>query len=238
MDRQQKTTFVTASISTFLYAAREQELKSLGAHDELVAALDRLNAAFDGIPEAPIAGPALPPLLLSQSHSSFLAAVRMSLGGQVHVAYTALRSCIESALYALMMRHRSSTQEIWINRQNERDACRRTFTFNAGLSLLKEIDAPLAQVIQEIYDVAIDRGAHPNILALGAHLDFSDWDNQNSISNILLLPEDDQAVESVLHVCLVVGAAVASLGAHVMPEHGPAIAAHREGRLTLQSVIG
>lgn len=233
MDQQ----YITDSISTFLYAAREQELKSLGAHRELVVALDRLNAAFDSVPSAPIDGPALPPLLISQAHSSFLAAARLGLAGQVHVAYAALRSCIESAQYALMMRHQASAEEIWINRQSERDACRRTFTFNSGLSLLKEIDTPLAQVVQEVYDVAIDKGAHPNILALGAHLDFSDWEDRNGIRNILLLPEDDQAVESVLNFCLVVGAAVASVCAHVMPEHDPAIAADREARLTLHSVI-
>lgn len=233
MDQQQ----ITNSISTFLYAAREQELKSLGGHHELVAALDRLNAAFDGIPSAPIAGPALPPLLLSQAHSAFLAAVRMSLAGQVHVAHAALRCCIECALYALMIRHQPSSQDVWVNRQTNRSACRRTFTVSAGLAILKEMDVPLTQAIQELYDAAIDNGAHPNMLSLRRHLDFSDWDDENGIRNVLLLPEDDPAVEAVLHSCLIVGVAVASIYPHVMPEHGPAIAAHKEARLTLQSVM-
>ncbi|MGY4512083.1 hypothetical protein [Bradyrhizobium sp. USDA 3650] len=233
MDQQQ----VTDSVSIFLYAAREQELKSISAYPELVEALDRLNAVVDGIPSVPIAGPALPPLLLSQAHSSFLAAVRMSLAGQVHVAYGALRSSIECALYALMMRHQPWTQEVWINRQSNRRACRDTFTFGAGLAILKKMDAPLAQLIQELYDAAIDNGAHPNILSLGRHLDFSDWDEANGLRNILLLPEDDQSVDGVLHSCLLVGAAVASIYPYVMPEHGPAIAAPQDAKLTLQSVI-
>lgn len=48
---------ITDSISTFLYVARQQELTSLGAHHELVAALDRLNAAFDSIPSEPMQAP-------------------------------------------------------------------------------------------------------------------------------------------------------------------------------------
>lgn len=153
------------------------------------------------------------------------------------MAYAALRSCIECALYALIVRRQPSTQDVWVNRQSNRSTCRKTFTFSAGLSILKEMDVPLTQVIQELYDAAIDNGAHPNILALGRHLDFSDWDDENGIRNVLLLPEDDPAVEAALHSCLVVGVAVASIYPHVMPEHGPAIAAHQEARLTLQSVM-
>lgn len=66
------------------------------------------------------------------------------------------------------------------------------------------------QVFKEAYNVTIDKGAHPNMLSLGQHLDFSDWDDKNGIWNIVLLPNDDLAVESVLHLCVVVGAAVAS----------------------------
>jgi hypothetical protein len=104
MDRPQEQTLITESISTFLSASRNQELKALGVHHALLTMLNRLNATFNSLPDVLIAGPALPPLLLSQAHSAFLAAVRMSLGGQVHVAYMALRGCIESALYALIMK--------------------------------------------------------------------------------------------------------------------------------------
>jgi hypothetical protein len=89
MDQQQKQTIVTESISTFLAVSRKQELKALRVHRSLLTSLDRLNAAFDNIPSVAIAGRALPPLMLSQAQSAFLGAVRMSLAGQVHVAYMA-----------------------------------------------------------------------------------------------------------------------------------------------------
>jgi len=222
MDQQQKQTIVTESIPTFLAASRDQELIALDVHRSLLTSLDRLNAAFDNIPSVAIAGRALPPLLLSQAHSAFLGAVRMSLAGQVHVAYMALRGCIESALYAFIMKQQPSSQEAWVNRKTNRSLCRNIFA-NQILPLLKEIDPPLGQVVEEIYETTIDRGAHPNVLSLGSHLDFDGWDAENRLSNILLLPATNTVVEAALSGCLVAGAAVASLSMHVMPDHAPAV---------------
>jgi hypothetical protein len=200
----------------------------LGVHHGLLTMVNRLNATFSSLPDVPIAGPALPPLLLSQAHSAFLAGVRMALAGQVHVAYMALRGCIESALYALIMKQQASSRAAWLNREMDRALCRRIFTAASGLALLMEIDAPLARVFEESYESTIDRGAHPNVLSLGSHLDFNEWDKKNNIANILLLPDDDTAVKKALHCCIVVGAAVASLCAYVMPDHRPAAAAQDE----------
>jgi hypothetical protein len=238
MEQQQNEIIVTESIATFLAASRDQELIALGVHHSLLSSLDRLNAAFDSIPGIPIAGRALPPLLLSQAHSAFLGAVRMSLAGQVHVAYMALRGCIESALYALMMKQQPSSQEAWVNRETNRAHCRNIFNANKIKPLLKEIDPPLGQVVDEIYETTIDRGAHPNVLSLGSHVDFDGWDAENRLSNILLLPAASTAVEGALICCLVAGAAVASLSMHVMPDHAPAVAAHKEAMEVIGLHIG
>ncbi len=237
MDQQQKQTIVTESIPTFLAASRDQELIALDVHRSLLTSLDRLNAAFDNIPSVAIAGRALPPLLLSQAHSAFLGAVRMSLAGQVHVAYMALRGCIESALCAFIMKQQPSSQEAWVNRKTNRSLCRNIFA-NQILPLLKEIDPPLGQVVEEIYETTIDRGAHPNVLSLGSHLDFDGWDAENRLSNILLLPATNTVVEAALSGCLVAGAAVASLSMHVMPDHAPAVAAHKEAMEVIGLHIG
>src|SRR5947208_16732584 len=98
--------------------------------------------------------------------------------------------CIESALYAVILKLQPHRQEVWVNRITNRSLCQRTFTARAGLSLLVEIDPPLTQLITEVYETCIDRGAHPNVLSLGSHLDFEGWDAENKISNILLLPPD------------------------------------------------
>src|SRR3954453_17056350 len=107
--------FATESVSIFLSASREQELEALTLHADWIIIFDRLNGAFSGIPSTPISGPALPPLLIAQAHGSFLAAVRMSLAGQIHVSHAVLRSCIEHALYALIMQCEPSTQMTWAN---------------------------------------------------------------------------------------------------------------------------
>lgn len=152
----------------------------------------------------------------------------MSLAGEVYVAYMALRGCLESALYAFLMEQQPSTQEAWINRKADRYLCKKIFNANKIISLLKKIVPPLGQVVHEIYETTIDRGAHPNVLSLGGHLNFDGWDAENKLSNILLLPADSAAVEAALNCCLVAGAAVASLSMHVMPDHALAVAAHKE----------
>jgi hypothetical protein len=234
MHQKEEAVFVTSSLPTFMSVAREHELAALKAHSHLLSLLERLNGTFNALPDEPITGPALPPLLLSQAHSAFLAAVRLSLGGQVHVAYMALRACIESGLYALIVKLDRSAQDAWVNRGHDRARCQKVFTASAGIQLLQTLDPPLKQVIQEAYDSTIDRGAHPNVVSLGNHLDLDDYDLENKIANVLLLPADHQAVKSALCSCVVVGAAVASLCAHVMPGHYPALASHEEAMAVMK----
>lgn len=125
-----------------------------------------------------------------------------------------------------------------MNRKTNRSLCRRIFNANQILPLLKKIDPPLGQVFDEIYETTIDRGAHPNVLSLGSHLDFSEWEAANSLSNILLLPATSTAVKAALGSCLMAGAAVASLSMHVMPDHAPAVAAHNEAMEVVGQYLG
>jgi hypothetical protein len=233
----EKSIFAGESISTFLSASREQELEALEKQAEWVAILDQLNAALNKISSIPILGPALPPLLIGQAHSAFLAAVRMSLAGQVHVAHTVVRSCIESALYALILQREPHTQKVWANRHNDRKACIKAFTPTAALTILHGIDSSLAQVFRETYEVTIDRGAHPNLLSLLQHLDFGRWEDEKRIDSALLLSECHQSVGQALNLCAIVGAAVASLCMYVMPTHDPAAKAHEQAMSVLRQLL-
>jgi hypothetical protein len=238
MHQKRRSSACHVDLTTFMSVAREHELAALKAHSYLLGLLERLNGTFNALPDEPIAGPTLPPLLLSQAHSAFLAAVRLSLGGHVHVAYMALRACIESGLFALIMKFDGSAQDAWVNRRHDRARCRKIFTASAGIRLLQTLDPPLKQVIQEAYDSTIDRGAHPNVLSLGNHLDLDEYDLENKVTNVLLLPADDQGVKSALCSCVEVGAAVASLCAHVMPDHYPALASHEEAMAVMKVYLG
>jgi hypothetical protein len=76
-------------------------------------------------------------------------------------------------------------------------------------------------VFKETYEVTIDKGATSKCVVARPTLDFTDWDENNGLKNIALLPEHHLAVKSVLSLCVVVGAAVASLCTYIMPEHAP-----------------
>jgi hypothetical protein len=128
-------------------------LRAIRGRGWLVSLLDRLNGAFNDIPSAIVSGPALPPLMMSQAQSAFLAAVRMSLGGQVHAAFMLLRGCIECSLYSLIMSMDPSSQAVWVDREKNRAECRKLFNANVGLAVLENIDKPLSQFLREAYEL-------------------------------------------------------------------------------------
>jgi len=57
--------------------------------------------------------------LLLRTHSSYLAACRLTLSGQVVETFPVLRASLESALYALFVSGDQSKQELWLRRNNK-----------------------------------------------------------------------------------------------------------------------
>jgi hypothetical protein len=106
--------------------------------------------------------------LAVRSHSSFLAAIRLAMSGQVSEAFPVLRSAIESTWYALHIAkdpNGTERSEIWL-RRNESEAakakCKSEFTVAKVRQTHKTLNANTAKELHGIYKNLIDFGAHPN----------------------------------------------------------------------------
>ena len=162
------------SLGKFLEDARHNMLATfanLRPQYDALAAIDRLYCQMiQNLNQSPefIAG-----FLLIRTHSSFRAAVRLCLSGQVAEAYMALRGCLESALYGLYLAGDSNRQEIWLRRHDDdasRRRSRKEFAIRNVLDHLQSIDARTSNIAQSLYDRTIDYGAHPNERAVSTQI--------------------------------------------------------------------
>ena len=116
-----------------------------------------------------------------KARSAFLGASRLNLSGQLPEGYMLLRACIENGLYGFKVWKDTNSQEIWLRRHDDNKtdrkskmACRSVFSYQALLRLIKFCDKPLAGKISNLYEHAIDYGAHPNERALSSSIEVTD----------------------------------------------------------------
>jgi hypothetical protein len=110
----------------------------------------------------------VPRFLLVRTHSSFLAAVRAGMSGQLSEAFALLRGAIEQSWYALHMAKDPSGDtriEVWLRRNHDEQAtgrCKAEFTVRNVRTTHEGLDPGAASQLHSIYESLIDYGAHPN----------------------------------------------------------------------------
>ncbi len=151
------------------------------------------------------------PLFLGRSHSAYLGAVRLSTSGQVAETYMVVRGCLENALYALFIQDDPTKNEpipnrprIWLERADNEAAgkrCRNTFSAKDVLENLTKHNKELGRKARVLYQIAIDRGAHPNFVG---HLTTSKISLQGG-SIDFLIPGDQMVCKACIQFTLQVG---------------------------------
>ena len=107
----------------------------------------------------------LAPLLLHGSHASYLASIQLALAGQLPQSFMVQRGALEYALYGFYLASDEDRQTTWLNRHKSdehRKAVKQEFRPSRFLELITEADPKLGAKSRELYDFAIDLGAHPN----------------------------------------------------------------------------
>ena len=110
---------------------------------------------------------------LFRAHCSYLAALRLSVSGQVAESYPILRSCIEASLYGFYMTYNPNSRFLWANRHDDeksKNACRNEFAAGKLLSFLKGVDKNLYSTVFQLYERTIDLGGHPNEQSIFSNL--------------------------------------------------------------------
>lgn len=149
----------------------------------------------------------VPAFLYLRSHSAFRAAARMSWSGQVAESFVLDRSCLEYALYALHIEKNPGSENIWSNRSNDlesKKACRTEFTYKNILNTLRNVDRPLAETANSLYEGTIDFGGHPNEAAVYSALKIHKTDRGFELVQLYLVG-DSLALEHGLKIVTRVG---------------------------------
>jgi hypothetical protein len=110
---------------------------------------------------------------LIRAHSSFRAALRLCLSGQIPETFMVLRGCLESALYGLYVAGNTDRQEIWLRRHDSEASRRRVqneFAIRNVLNHLQGIDTKTHEIAKSLYDRTIDYGGHPNERAISTQI--------------------------------------------------------------------
>lgn len=210
-------------LDAYLAAADETTAELLSSNDPLVAALREYETYFREGLWLQHQLPALPLVLCINAYQLFLAGLRMALSGHCAAVFPLLRTALESAAFASLMTHKPEFQEVWTHRHQGKDenkACRKAFTFEKAIKLLKERAPDIHELAAQAYEGAIDYGAHPNIKGVFGHVSIDDQreDEFVSVSHTSLYGATHIETIRGLCACLDFGFAIIGIIAVSSPE--------------------
>lgn len=134
--------------------------------------------------------------LMLRSRSSFLAAVRLAMSGQISEVFPVLRPAIESTWYALhIAKDPKGTErtQIWLRRNDGATAkkrCKTEFMVAKVRETHETLDANTAKGLRRVYENLIDFGAHPNPLGVMISMRKSESDKRGDFRVGRLHAED------------------------------------------------
>lgn len=203
-------------LSTFFKTAEYNDRVSALNLSTVYALLKRVHAAFGRV-EAAVEKDnrqdlLIPRFFVVRAHSSFLAAIRLGMGGQLSESYAVLRAAIEQAWYALHIAkdpQPPGRSTVWLCRNDDEAAkakCKTEFTVRNVRSTHESLDPATARQLHDLYETMIDFGAHPNQMGLLASLKKSETEKEINYQVGILCPDTVPLVSTLrLAVAVAVG---------------------------------
>ena len=156
----------TGELMEFLETAHRNQCGNQARFPEPHSLIERVDNCFvRGAENLINPKPAITGLFFLRSQYAYKAAAGMSLSGQVAESFPVMRSCLEYAGYALVIKNTPTLQEVFLNRHVD-DASKwkqkAQFTIANTITVIRKFDAKLATIFKGFYDRTIDFGAHPN----------------------------------------------------------------------------
>ena len=167
--------------------------------------------------KSPTAASIVPLMMFFRSHSAFRAAAALGMGGAVVEGMAGLRQCLEFAGYASIVNNDKVLAQIWWDRdQNDESEkkVRRAFTHGAVQSAIRQSDARLAEIYDDLYDRVIQFGAHPNEKSVSGSLKLDVQKTETVLLQIYLQGEGSQ-LDHWLHTANQVGICVLKVFEHI-----------------------
>jgi hypothetical protein len=169
MDIKPETT-----VPEFVRRAYNQSLKTINAHAEPYAFIERVNELFIATITVPALADKFVRVFAGMSHAAFLSAAQLGTSGQLPTLYMAARGCVETAITGFYLSQHPELRHVWLNRHGSEDAkkkARETFSPGKMKKELKQVNPAVGDQWESFYEASIDYGAHPNVLGFWASFD-------------------------------------------------------------------
>lgn len=188
------------------------------------------------------AKPSIGVLLVMNAGLMYLAASRTALSGHASAVYPLLRAALESACYGLLIHARPELGDIWKSRHanpEARKAQRKAITFEQALKALKPRSQVLHDAAQELYDGAIDFGAHPNPMGVFPHMSIDEERTDELVSVSMTALHGPGAVETFRGVvaCLDFGFVISGVSALALGAPAPIVTEDLRRLLALKAGV-
>jgi len=216
--------FQAGTLKSYLDATGEIAREHEGSPPQLMTLVDEMDATFHreffsvDVDVNPFVG-----VLMMNTYMLLLSGIRQALSGHVVTVFPVVRAALESACYVYLMAKNPERVDVWLRRhanEEDRKACRSTFTVANAVKELQQISPDMAAYVSAHYDAAIDFGAHPNPRSVLGHLESGDVDERYfGITITGVYGRDHWYVNRELLACVEVGLAIAFLFAMSIEGH-------------------
>ena len=149
-------------------------------------------------------------ILFINAYQMFLGAVRTALSGHPAAVFPLARTALESASYGYLMEQQPILCEIWSNRHRsevDKKACRNAFTFDKAIKSLVHKNPDIYRLVKDLYEAAIDYGAHPNFKGVFEHVSINEDrpDGIVAVTHSCLYGSDNPETIRSIYACLEFG---------------------------------
>jgi hypothetical protein len=166
---------------------------------------------------SPSADTFVPLMMYFRAHSAFRGACALGMGGATVEGMANLRQSLEFAGYAALVHDDPLLASIWWDRDQTPDderKVRRAFTHAAVQAAIRKNDARLADIYDELYDRAIQFGAHPNEKSISGSLKLDVQQKETKVHQIYLRG-DGPALDHCIRTANRVGICVLKVFGHI-----------------------
>lgn len=160
----------------------------------------------------------VPALLFMRCFSAYRSMVTLGLASPTD-AFAVMRSCLESAAYAMYVHGDEKLAEVWLRRSETKSAAQEVRgLFKQGLvrAAIKAKDPKVASDYGQLYERAIDFGAHPNEQAVLTNMVAGSLRGGGELQ-YSLLSGDGPLLDGILRSAVQTGICALHIFSHVFP---------------------
>jgi hypothetical protein len=226
------------TLTAYLEHAMRHRWATFAHYQPTVRNLARIDGQF-----TPLASIQDPPNLVTphlgfRSHANFRAVCEHALAGQLGDMFPMVRACLEAAAYAVHLHDSPALTTEWLRRhdaQGMKAFKQNKFSQTAVRASIERRDPEVAVLYGELYQQAIDLGAHPNERGLSVNAKLAPTPEGKQFL-LIYLHENGPQLRFALHSALEAGAAAIAMLRLVFPHIlGPDEAVHRDFRTKLRA---